>query len=65
MVEEENEKKFNVLSSDKVMKIKDVIGRALNRIGTYNDLNNQEQVVALIDEVNLVCFFFKCNYFNH
>lgn len=29
----------------------DVIGLALSRIGTYGDLNNQEQVVALIDEV--------------
>jgi hypothetical protein len=34
------------------MKVKDLIGRALNKIGAYNNLNNKEQVVALIDEVN-------------
>jgi hypothetical protein len=28
-----------------------VIGRALDMIGSYGDLNNREQVVALIDEV--------------
>lgn len=28
-----------------------MIGRALSMIGAYNDLNNKEQVVALIDEV--------------
>jgi hypothetical protein len=33
--------------------LQDVIGQALSRIGTYGDLNNQEQVVALIDEVRL------------
>lgn len=31
--------------------IKDVIGKALNYIGTYKDLNNKEQVIALIDDV--------------
>lgn len=30
--------------------IKDVIGKALNYIGTYKDLNNKEQVIALIDD---------------
>ncbi|KAF3427773.1 hypothetical protein E2986_05297 [Frieseomelitta varia] len=30
--------------------IKDVIGKALDYIGTYKDLNNKEQVVALIDD---------------
>lgn len=30
--------------------IKDVIGKALDHIGTYKDLNNKEQVVALIDD---------------
>lgn len=31
----------------------DVIGEALDRVGTYNNLDNTEQVVALIDEVSL------------
>ncbi|XP_060818613.1 dihydropyrimidine dehydrogenase [NADP(+)] [Bombus pascuorum] len=30
--------------------IKDVIGKALSHINTYKDLNNKEQVVALIDD---------------
>ncbi|WAR22886.1 DPYD-like protein [Mya arenaria] len=34
-----------------VPSVKDVIGRALDMIGSYGDLNNREQVVALIDEV--------------
>jgi hypothetical protein len=34
-----------------VPKIKDVIGHALEKIGTYSDLDNKEHVVALIDEV--------------
>jgi dihydropyrimidine dehydrogenase (NADP+) len=33
--------------------VKDMIGLAVPRIGTYNDLNNKEQVVALIDEVRI------------
>ncbi len=40
-----------VLNKEKVRKLKDVIGKSLNSIGSYNQLNNQEQVVALIDEV--------------
>lgn len=32
-------------------KIKDIIGKALPRIGAYNDLNLKQQVVALIDDV--------------
>lgn len=31
--------------------IQDVVGRSLSMIGTYNQLNNRQQVVALIDEV--------------
>ncbi|XP_054014586.1 dihydropyrimidine dehydrogenase [NADP(+)] [Hylaeus anthracinus] len=30
--------------------IKDVIGRAINHIGAFKDLNNKEQVIALIDD---------------
>lgn len=31
--------------------VQDLVGRSLSMIGTYNDLNNRQQVVALIDEV--------------
>ena len=41
----------NVVPPNKVAKVQQMIGKALDRIGTYNDLNNKEQVVALIDEV--------------
>jgi dihydropyrimidine dehydrogenase (NADP+) len=41
---------LNVIESFKVSKVKDLIGSALNKIGNYGDLNNKEQVVALIDE---------------
>lgn len=33
--------------------IKSIIGKALSHISTYKDLNNKEQVVALIDDVGL------------
>lgn len=35
------------------LKIKDVIGRALPRIGAYKKLDNTKQVVALIDDVRI------------
>ena len=31
-----------------------MIGKALEMIGSYGDLNNKEQVVALIDEVRQI-----------
>lgn len=34
------------------VKVKDVIGSALPRIGPYKKLNNTQQVVALIDDVS-------------
>ena len=34
--------------------LQDVIGKALEMIGSYGDLNNKEQVVALIDEVRQI-----------
>lgn len=34
-----------------VPSIKDVIGKSLNHIGTYVQLDNKKQVVALIDDV--------------
>lgn len=47
-----------------VPNVKDVIGRALSMIGTYGDLNNKEQVVALIDEdmcINCGKCYMTCN----
>lgn len=36
-----------------VPRIKDVLGEALPRVGTYKHLDNTKQVVALIDDVSL------------
>lgn len=36
-----------------VPKIKDVLGEALPRVGTYKHLDNTKQVVALIDDVSV------------
>lgn len=33
-------------------KIKDIIGKALSKIGAYKQLDNTRQVVALIDDVS-------------
>ncbi|XP_009866843.1 PREDICTED: dihydropyrimidine dehydrogenase [NADP(+)]-like, partial [Apaloderma vittatum] len=44
--------------------IKDVIGKALQYIGTYGELCNREQVVALIDEemcINCGKCYMTCN----
>ena len=35
-----------------VLPIREIIAAAIDRIGTYNDLDNKQQVVAMIDEVN-------------
>ena len=42
---------LNIAETSKIPRIKDIVGIALDKIGTYTDLNNKEQVVALIDEV--------------
>ena len=42
---------LNIAETSKIPKIKEIVGLALDKIGTYNDLNNKEHVVALIDEV--------------
>lgn len=39
------------IPQSKALKIKDVIGRSLPYIGTYKNMDNQKQVVALIDDV--------------
>lgn len=49
--------------STPVPKISDVLGAALPKIGTYNDLDNRKQVVALIDDVSLMHDFNR-NIFN-
>ncbi len=42
----------------------DVIGRSLSMIGAYNDLDNQQQVVALIDDASANHFHVKYESFN-
>ncbi|XP_033636477.1 dihydropyrimidine dehydrogenase [NADP(+)]-like [Asterias rubens] len=47
-----------------VPNVKDVIGAALDRIGSYGDLDNKQQVVALIDEemcINCGKCYMTCN----
>lgn len=34
--------------------IQDVIGNGLDKIGAYNELDNKQQKVALIDDVSLI-----------
>lgn len=47
---------------NKVIRVNDIIGNSLKRIGTYKNLDNKQQVVALIDDVSrLVPFFLNFN----
>lgn len=49
---------------DTVYLLQDVIGLALSRIGTYGDLDNSQQVVAVIDEdlcINCGKCYMTCN----
>jgi dihydropyrimidine dehydrogenase (NADP+) len=58
------ERILNIAEKSKIPKIKDIIGVALDKIGAYNDLNNKEQVVALIDEemcINCGKCYMACN----
>lgn len=54
-----------------VPRIQDVMGEALPRIGTYKNLDNTKQVVALIDDVSLFLIDIKylennkCYHLNH
>lgn len=43
----------NGVAVNPAVKVKDVIGSALPRIGPYKKLDNSKQVVALIDDVSL------------
>jgi len=36
--------------------VQNLVGRSLNRIGAYGELNNKQQVVAVIDEVFAIHF---------
>ena len=38
--------------STAILPIREIIAAAIDRIGTYGDLDNKQQVVAMIDEVN-------------
>jgi dihydropyrimidine dehydrogenase (NADP+) len=54
----------NIAETSKIPKIKDIIGLALEKIGSYTQLNNKEQVVALIDEemcINCGKCYMACN----
>lgn len=42
----------NAVNEIPVPKIQDMLGVALPRIGTYKNLDNTKQVVALIDDVS-------------
>merc|ERR1719411_1124469 len=47
-----------------IPKVEEVIGRALDAIGTYNDLDNRQHVVALIDPemcINCGKCYMTCN----
>jgi dihydropyrimidine dehydrogenase (NADP+) len=48
----------------KVPAVADLLGRALDRIGNYNDLNSKEQVVALVNDalcINCGKCYLTCN----
>ena len=52
------------VDSDPDLLSKDIIGAALDRIGAYGDLDNKQQVVALIDEdlcINCGKCYMTCN----
>ena len=42
---------LNIAEKSKIPLIKDIVGVALSKIGSYQQLNNKEHVVAQIDEV--------------
>eukprot|EP01112_Ceratiomyxa_fruticulosa_P008541 TRINITY_DN2215_c0_g1_i7.p1 TRINITY_DN2215_c0_g1~~TRINITY_DN2215_c0_g1_i7.p1 ORF type:complete len:1034 (-),score=228.67 TRINITY_DN2215_c0_g1_i7:141-3242(-) len=51
-------------AANKIPNVLDQVGRAVSRIGEYNRLNNQEQVVALVNEelcVNCGKCYMTCN----
>lgn len=40
-----------------IPKINEIVGKALEKIGAYNSLDNKKQVVALIDDVSPILFY--------
>lgn len=58
------ERVLNLAETSKIPKIKDIIGLAVEKIGTYNNLSQKEQVVAIIDEemcINCGKCYMACN----
>lgn len=43
----------HVIESKPAVKVREVIGSALPRVGPYKKLDNTKQVVALIDDVSI------------
>lgn len=46
-------------------KLKDIIGSSLKYVGTYKNLDNKKQVVALIDDVSGWNCFLNCSLINN
>lgn len=46
-----NQSKESISNLESIPKIKDIIGEALSKIGTFHNLSTEEQVVALINDV--------------
>lgn len=41
-------------SVESVLRVGDVVGSAVQRVKTYNELDNKKQMVALINDVSIV-----------
>lgn len=65
----QNEYKVNrndeSVNKQAVIKVRDVIGEALPRIGAYKQLDNKKQVVALIDDVIYFLIHFIYRFFQY
>ena len=56
--------RVNTIISSWLYVLQNMIGKALSRIGAYNDLDNTEQAVAIIDEdmcINCGKCYMTCN----
>lgn len=61
---DQNSKKTSSVNINQVPKIKDILAKAINKIGAFNDLDLEKQVVALIDEemcINCGKCYMTCN----
>lgn len=55
---------LNLIDGDKQLKLEELVSASNNKIGTYNSLDNKQQVVALIDQdvcVNCGKCYMTCN----